>query len=38
MLVGRLIMFASEGGVSFNGDIVLCSDEVPQQWAKVTSY
>ena len=37
IISGRVILFASEGGVSFNGDIVLCSDEVPQQWAKVSN-
>ena len=36
IISGRVILFASEGGVSFDGDIVLCSDEVPQQWAKVS--
>ena len=38
IISGRVILFASEGGVSFDGDIVLCSDEVPQQWAKVSKY
>ena len=36
IISGRVILFASEGGGSFNGDRVLCSDEVPQQWAKVS--
>ena len=30
------MVFGTEGGVSHAGDVVLCSEEVPSQWSKVT--
>jgi len=33
--VGKKIIFGTASGVSFNGDIALCSDEVSVQWEKV---
>lgn len=35
-VVDKAVIFGNESGVSMNGDLVLCSEEVPQQWSRVS--